>query len=68
MDEINQFLLYPKQTNIKVIKVNVIETHKQRRINVCMKFGYVSDNTMYREIMRQTRVSSNKGSVLSDAF
>ena len=29
--------------NITVMEVNVIETHKKRKINVCMIFGYVSD-------------------------
>ena len=32
--------------NIKEMEVNVPETHKQRRINVCMAFWYVSDKTI----------------------
>ena len=31
------------QDNIKVTEVNVLETHKQSRISMCIKFRYISD-------------------------
>ena len=35
--------------NIQVMEVNVLVTHKQCRINVCMEFGYVSDKTIEKD-------------------
>ena len=32
--------------NIKVMDVNVLDTHKQRRINVYMKYGYLFYKTI----------------------
>ena len=34
-----------KKGNIKVMEVNVFETHKQSMISMCLKFRYISDKT-----------------------
>ena len=33
--------------NIKVMEVNVLETHKQSRIKMCIQFIYISDSRAY---------------------
>ena len=48
--------------NIKVMGMNVLEIDRRTRIHVCMDFGNVSLIT-YSEMMHQTRVSTNKGSL-----